>query len=219
MIVEKRISEYIDILASENSEYIESIRKEAISSQVPIIKRDTESFMKSLLAMKDFKKVLELGTAVAYSTLVIASNTNANISTVEKYEPRIEIAKKNIENSQYKDKIILFSQDVDDVLDELIERKEKFDFIFMDAAKAQYIKWLPKIKLLLEYKGVLFSDNILQEGSIVESRFAIDRRDRTIHQRLREYLRALTSDKDFTTSIIPVGDGVALSIYNRRFNE
>ena len=89
----------------------------------------------------------------------------------------------------------------------------------MDAAKAQYIKWLPDIKLLLEDEGVLFSDNILQEGSIIESKFAIDRRDRTIHKRLREYLRALTSDKNLTTSIIPIGDGVALSIYNGRINE
>ena len=219
MIVNERIDEYIELLSEENSEYIERIREEALATDVPIIKRSSEAFMKSLLKIKRYTNILELGTAVAYSTLIIAENSEAQITTVEKFEPRIKIAKENIKFSKFKDRIELICEDVDIVLKNLVIQNKKYDFIFMDAAKAQYIKWLPDIKLLLEDGGVLFSDNILQEGSIIESKFAIDRRDRTIHKRLREYLRALTSDKNLTTSIIPIGDGVALSIYNRRINE
>ena len=219
MIVNERIDEYIELLSEENSEYIERIREEALATDVPIIKRSSEAFMKSLLKIKRYTNILELGTAVAYSTLIIAENSEAQITTVEKFEPRIKIAKENIKFSKFKDRIELICEDVDIVLKNLVSQNKKYDFIFMDAAKAQYIKWLPDIKLLLEDEGVLFSDNILQEGSIIESKFAIDRRDRTIHKRLREYLRALTSDKNLTTSIIPIGDGVALSIYNRRINE
>lgn len=219
MIVNERIDEYIELLGKENSEYIERIREEALATDVPIIKRSSEAFMKSLLKIKRYTNILELGTAVAYSTLIIAENSEAQITTVEKFEPRIKIAKENIKFSKFKDRIELICEDVDIVLKNLVSQNKKYDFIFMDAAKAQYIKWLPDIKLLLEDEGVLFSDNILQEGSIIESKFAIDRRDRTIHKRLREYLRALTSDKNLTTSIIPIGDGVALSIYNRRINE
>ena len=219
MIVNERIDEYIELLSKENSEYIERIREEALATDVPIIKRSSEAFMKSLLKIKRYTNILELGTAVAYSTLIIAENSEAQITTVEKFEPRIKIAKENIKFSRFKDRIELICEDVDIVLKNLVIQNKKYDFIFMDAAKAQYRKWLPDIKLLLEDEGVLFSDNILQEGSIIESKFAIDRRDRTIHKRLREYLRALTSDKNLTTSIIPIGDGVALSIYNRRINE
>ena len=219
MIVNERIDEYIELLSKENSEYIERIREEALATDVPIIKRSSEAFMKSLLKIKRYTNILELGTAVAYSTLIIAENSEAQITTVEKFEPRIKIAKENIKFSKFKDRIELICEDVDIVLKNLVSQNKKYDFIFMDAAKAQYIKWLPDIKLLLEDEGVLFSDNILQEGSIIESKFAIDRRDRTIHKRLREYLRTLTSDKNLTTSIIPIGDGVALSIYNRRINE
>ena len=219
MIVNERIDEYIELLSNENSEYIERIREEALATDVPIIKRSSEAFMKSLLKIKRYTNILELGTAVAYSTLIIAENSEAQITTVEKFEPRIKIAKENIKFSKFKDRIELICEDVDIVLKNLVSQNKKYDFIFMDAAKAQYMKWLPDIKLLLEDEGVLFSDNILQEGSIIESKFAIDRRDRTIHKRLREYLRALTSDKNLTTSIIPIGDGVALSIYNRRINE
>ena len=219
MIVNERIDEYIELLSKENSEYIERIREEALATDVPIIKRSSEAFMKSLLKIKRYTNILELGTAVAYSTLIIAENSEAKITTVEKFEPRIKIAKENIKFSKFKDRIELICEDVDIALKNLVIQNKKYDFIFMDAAKAQYIKWLPDIKLLLEDEGVLFSDNILQDGSIIESKFAIDRRDRTIHKRLREYLRALTSDKNLTTSIIPIGDGVALSIYNRRINE
>ena len=206
MIVNDRISEYIELLTDENSEYTENIRKRALEDGVPIIRRAGESF-------------LELGTAVAYSALVMAESCDAKITTIENYPKRIEKAKFNIANSNYSNRINLIEGDVTSVLQDLISEGKKYDFIFVDAAKAQYVNWLPSLKLLLRDRAVLFSDNILQDGSIVESRFAIDRRYRTIHQRLRQYLHMLTHDRDFTSSIIPVGDGVALSVFNGRINE
>ena len=175
--------------------------------------------MKTLLSMNKVNDILELGTAVAYSALVMAESCDAKITTIENYPKRIEKAKFNIANSNYSNRINLIEGDVTSVLQDLISEGKKYDFIFVDAAKAQYVNWLPSLKLLLRDRAVLFSDNILQDGSIVESRFAIDRRYRTIHQRLRQYLHMLTHDRDFTSSIIPVGDGVALSVFNGRINE
>lgn len=219
MIVNDRISEYIELLTDENSEYTENIRKRALEDGVPIIRRAGESFMKTLLSMNKVNDILELGTAVAYSALVMAESCDAKITTIENYPKRIEKAKFNIANSNYSDRINLIEGDVTSVLQDLISEGKKYDFIFVDAAKAQYVNWLPSLKLLLRDRAVLFSDNILQDGSIVESRFAIDRRYRTIHQRLRQYLHMLTHDRDFTSSIISVGDGVALSVFNGRINE
>ena len=219
MIVNDRISEYIELLTDENSEYTENIRKRALEDGVPIIRRAGESFMKTLLSMNKVNDILELGTAVAYSALVMAESCDAKITTIENYPKRIEKAKFNIANSNYSDRINLIEGDVTSVLQDLISEGKKYDFIFVDAAKAQYVNWLPSLKLLLRDRAVLFSDTILQDGSIVESRFAIDRRYRTIHQRLRQYLHMLTHDRDFTSSIIPVGDGVALSVFNGRINE
>ena len=219
MIVNDRISEYIELLTDENSEYTENIRKRALEDGVPIIRRAGESFMKTLLSMNKVNDILELGTAVAYSALVMAESCDAKITTIENYPKRIEKAKFNIANSNYSNRINLIEGDVTSVLQDLISEGKKYDFIFVDAAKAQYVNWLPSLKLLLRDRAVLFSDNILQAGSIVESRFAIDRRYRTIHQRLRQYLHMLTHDRDFTSSIIPVGDGVALSVFNGRINE
>ena len=219
MIVNDRISEYIELLTDENSEYTENIRKRALEDGVPIIRRAGESFMKTLLSMNKVNDILELGTAVAYSALVMAESCDAKITTIENYQKRIEKAKFNIANSNYSNRINLIEGDVTSVLQDLISEGKKYDFIFVDAAKAQYVNWLPSLKLLLRDRAVLFSDNILQDGSIVESRFAIDRRYRTIHQRLRQYLHMLTHDRDFTSSIIPVGDGVALSVFNGRINE
>ena len=219
MIVNDRISEYIELLTDENSEYTENIRKRALEDGVPIIRRAGESFMKTLLSMNKVNDILELGTAVAYSALVMAESCDAKITTIENYPKRIEKAKFNIANSNYSDRINLIEGDVTSVLQDLISEGKKYDFIFVDAAKAQYVNWLPSLKLLLRDRAVLFSDNILQDGRIVESRFAIDRRYRTIHQRLRQYLHMLTHDRDFTSSIISVGDGVALSVFNGRINE
>ncbi len=219
MIVNENVVEYIEFLANENSIYLEEIRAFALKTNVPIIKRSSESLMKTILKLKKIDNILELGTAIGYSSLLMLENCSANIDTVENYHKRIEIAKKNFVNSIYKDRVNLIEGDISQILKALIDEDKKYDFIFLDAAKAQYINWLNDIKLLLNERGILFSDNILQDANIVESRFAINKRDKTIHKRLRKYLYTISHDKNFTTSIVPIGDGVALSVFSRRFDE
>ncbi len=219
MIISNRLNEYIELLSGENSPYTEKIRQEALRDGVPIIKRSSEAFLKALLAVRDFRRILEVGTAVGYSTLVMAEAGSARITTIEKFPSRITEAKRNFANSIYRDRIVLLEGEASEHLQALAESGQSFDFILMDAAKAQYIKWLPLIKSLMEEGAVLFSDNILQEGSIIESRFVIERRDRTIHQRLREYLHSLSHDAELRTGILPTGDGVAFSVLRRKHEE
>ena len=132
-----------------------------------------------------------------------------HITTIENYEKRIPIARENFRRAGKEDKITLIEGDATEVLAEM---EGTFDFIFMDAAKGQYIHWLPMILRLLSDGGILFSDNVLQDGDVVQSRYAVERRDRTIHARMREYLYTLKHMEELETSIIPIGDGAAISV-------
>lgn len=155
-------------------------------------------------------RVLEVGTAVGFSALLMSEYVpeECAITTIENYEKRIPIARQNFVRAGKEKKITLLEGDAMDVLKTL---EGPYDFIFMDAAKGQYIYYMPEVIRLLEHGGVLVSDNVLQEGDIIESRFAVERRNRTIHSRMRGYLYELKHHKLLETSIIPLGDGVALS--------
>lgn len=214
MIVDERVSSYIKSLIAYNSDFLEELREKALADNVPIIKRDTESFLKTLLLLKKPKRILEVGTAVAYSSLVMAETLkgNTDISTIENYEKRVLQARSNIADSPYGDIIHLIEGDASVILEELVQKEEKYDFIFMDAAKGQYINWLDLVLKLLNKEGVLCSDNVLQGGDIVQSRYLIERRDRSIHSRIREYLYELTHRKGSSTTILSLGDGVALTV-------
>ena len=214
MIVDERVSSYIESLIAYNSDFLEELREKALADNVPIIKRDTESFLKTLLLLKKPKRILEVGTAVAYSSLVMAETLkgNTDISTIENYEKRVLQARCNIADSPYGDIIHLIEGDASVILEELVQKEEKYDFIFMDAAKGQYINWLDLVLKLLNKEGVLCSDNVLQGGDIVQSRYLIERRDRSIHSRIRVYLYELTHRKGSSTTILSLGDGVALTV-------
>ena len=211
MITDERITAYINSLDSGDGELCDEIAGEAAASFVPIIKRETAALLKTMVALKQPKHILEVGTAVGYSALLMARimPKDAHITTIEKFEKRIPVAKANFKKAQLEDRITLLEGDAGEILADL---SGSFDFIFMDAAKGQYINWLPDIIRLLTPGGLLMSDNVLQDGTIVESRYAVERRDRTIHVRMREYLYTLTHMPEFQTSVIPIGDGVALSV-------
>lgn len=190
MIVDERMVTFINSLETENSEILETIEKEALETFVPIIRKEMQSFMKVLLAIQKPLNILEVGTAVGFSALLMSEYApeECRITTIEKYEKRIPIAKENFRRAGKEDKITLLEGDALEILKGL---EEKYDFIFMDAAKAQYINYMPEVIRLLEKGGVLVSDNVLQDGDIIESRFAVERRNRTIHSRMREYLYRL----------------------------
>ena len=210
MIVDERMVTFINSLETENSEILETIEKQALETFVPIIRKEMQSFMKVLLAIQKPLNILEVGTAVGFSALLMSEYApeECRITTIEKYEKRIPIAKENFRRAGKEDKITLLEGDALEILKGL---EEKYDFIFMDAAKAQYINYMPEVIRLLEKGGVLVSDNVLQDGDIIESRFAVERRNRTIHSRMREYLYRLKHEEQLLTSIIPLGDGVAIS--------
>lgn len=215
MIVDDRIVTFINSLDTKNSEILEKIEKEARAAAVPIIRREMQSFLKVLLMMKRPGRVLEVGTAVGFSALLMSEYVPEEclITTIENYEKRIPVARENFRRAGKEKQITLIEGDAADVLKTL---DAAYDFIFMDAAKGQYIHYLPEILRLLPPGGCLVSDNVMQDGDVIQSRFAVERRNRTIHVRMREYLYELKHNNELTTSIIPLGDGVAVSVKKER---
>ena len=211
MIVDERIITFINSMDTENSEILETIEQEALAADVPIIRREMQSFLEILLLMKKPMRVLEVGTAVGFSALLMSDYLpeGGHITTIENYEKRIPIARENFRRAGKEDKITLIEGDATEVLAEM---EGTFDFIFMDAAKGQYINFLPELLRLMPAGGLLISDNVLQEGDIVESRYGVTRRNRTIHTRMREYIYTLTHAEQLETSIVPIGDGITLSV-------
>lgn len=211
MIVEERLITYINSLDNGNTEFLEEIEKEARKNYVPIIRKETQNLLKLLLAMNRPKRILEVGTAVGFSALLMEeyNPVACKITTIENYEKRIPIARQNFLSAGKQNVIELLEGDAAEVLKTL---QEPYDFIFMDAAKGQYINFLPEVMRLLKAGGVLVSDNVLQDGDIIESRFAVTRRDRTIHKRMRDYLYEITHMEELMTSVLPVGDGVTISV-------
>ena len=210
MIVEERLVTYINSLDTGNTTILDEIEKEAIDTYVPIIRKEMQSFLKLILAIKKPARILEVGTAVGFSAILMAeyNPVSCEITTIENYEKRIPIARENFKRAGKDGMITLLEGDAAEVLKTL---NEPYDFIFMDAAKGQYIHFLPEILRLLAEDGVLVSDNVLQDGDIIESRFAVTRRNRTIHKRMRDYLYELTHHENLETSVLPIGDGITVS--------
>lgn len=210
MIVDERLVTYINSLDTGNTAMLDQIEREATADYVPIIRKEMQSFLKFLLAMKKPARILEVGTAVGFSAILMAEYdpVPCQITTIENYEKRIPIARENFKRAGKEAQIALLEGDAAEVLKTL---EDPYDFIFMDAAKGQYIHFLPEILRLLKKDGVLVSDNVLQDGDVIESRFAVTRRNRTIHKRMREYLYTLTHSEELVTAVLPVGDGITLS--------
>lgn len=211
MIVDPRIVSYINSLDTGNSDICNLIEKEALADNVPIIRKEMGNLLKVLIALKQPSSILEVGTAVGYSSILMSENMpqGCTITTIENYDKRIPVARENFKRAGKENVIKLLEGDAADVLKELTG---SYDMIFMDAAKGQYISFLPDILRLLSKGGLLISDNVLQEGEIVQSRYGVTRRNRTIHSRMREYIYVLTHSEELVTSVVPIGDGITLSV-------
>lgn len=210
MVVDERLVTYINSLDSGNTDILDAIEREALDSYVPIIRKSMQSFLKLLLAMQKPKRILEVGTAVGFSAILMAEYNPypCEIVTIENYDKRIPIARENFVRAGKEKQITLIEGDATEVLKTL---EEPFDMIFMDAAKGQYINFFGDVMRLLKTDGVLVSDNVLQDGDIIESHFVVTRRNRTIHKRMREYLYELTHRDDLVTAVLPIGDGITVS--------
>ena len=215
MMENERLTSYLHSLDSGNGALLDAIENEAVRDFVPIIRKETAALLKTLVVLKNPKSILEVGTAVGYSALLMSQvmPEDCHITTIEKYEKRIPIARENFKKAGMERRITLLEGDAEEILGTLTG---SYEFIFMDAAKGQYLHWLPLILKLLSEGGVLVSDNVLQDGDLIESRYAVERRNRTIHTRMREYLYTLTHMKEFETSVIPIGDGVTVSVKKQR---
>ena len=220
---------YIESLDRGNTPFLNALEEAALRSDVPIIRRSMQRFLKLMLKMNNPMNILEVGTAVGFSAILMAkySDENSHITTIEKYEKRIPVAEKNFLESGFSDKITFLKGDAADILHDLagkisppgteagsrtLASLNQFDMIFMDAAKAQYINFLPDVMTLLKPGGVLITDNVLQDDTVIQSKYTVVRRDRTIHKRMREYLYELMNNEELTTDILKVGDGIAVSV-------
>lgn len=211
MIVDERMVSFINSLDAGNPSYLNELEEYARATDVPIVRTEMQSFLRFLMKMKQPKRILEVGTAIGFSALLMSEYApqDCKITTIEKYEKRIPLALENFQKAGKEESITLLQGDALEILPTLTD---EYDFIFMDAAKGQYIHFLPDILRLLKSGGLLVSDNVLQDGDVLESRFAVTRRNRTIHGRMRDYLYTLKHTEELTTAIIPLGDGVALSV-------
>ena len=214
-IVNERVSSFIRSFYPDDEGFLRELYASAKERRIPVIREDTRELFRLLLSMKKPGRILEIGTAVGYSALLMHSCCpKASITTMELDSERIGEARTNFEqcgalaSTEEEGKILLLEGDAAELLKSL---SGVYDFIFVDAAKAQYLTYLQELLRLSESGTVILSDNVLQEGNILESHFSVEKRDRTIHDRMREYLFKITHTEELTTSILPVGDGVAVT--------
>ena len=211
--MDERMLTFLHSFDREKPAYLEELEKYSLETNVPIIRPQMQSLLRLLITWGRPMHILEVGTAIGFSALLMSEYApkECRITTIEKYEKRIPLAKENFKKAGKADCITLLEGDAAEILAALKE-DSVYDLIFMDAAKGQYIHFLPEVLRLLETGGVLLSDNVLQDGDVIQSRFAVTRRDRTIHKRMRDYLYTLKKHEQLETAILTLGDGVALSV-------
>ncbi|MCI9078467.1 MAG: O-methyltransferase [Lachnospiraceae bacterium] len=218
MVIDERLSVYLNSLLWDIPGYLQETEKNALAGEVPVIKRSTQTLLAFLLRMAKPDAVLEIGTAIGFSAMLSSEYTSPGtvIDTIEKVPARIKNAKENFKKFNKEDRINLIEGDANKVLWQLVSQEKKYNFIFMDAAKGQYMNFVKPVYKLLVAGGILVTDNVLQDGDVIQSRYAVTRRDRTIHSRMREYLYYLSHSEEWDTIILPVGDGVAVSVKQDR---
>ncbi len=203
------ISRYIRLIQPKYDGVLGEIQEEALEEEIPIVPHETARFLSTLLTIKKPKEILEIGTAVAFSAGLMSRylQEGGHVTTIDRYEYMLNIAKKNIKRMGLEEKINIIEDDAANVLPKL---SGPYDFIFLDAAKAQYIQFLPELLRLMPIGGILVADDVLQGGNIAKSRFSLPRRQRTIHKRMRNFLWDISHLDCLESSIIPIGDGIVM---------
>ena len=203
------MEEYIRGLIPESEGRLKDLEVFAKENGVPIAQKETIKFLEFMVSMKKPLRILELGTAIGYSAIIMhdAAGTNPHITTIERSEEMIKYAKENIKSFGYEDKIVIEEGDCLEVLESL---EEPYDLIFMDAGKGHYNHFLPHCLRLLKEDGIIVADNVLFRG-MVASNDLVKRRKITIVKRMRKYLEIVSKDENLITSVIPMGDGIAVT--------
>lgn len=188
---------------------IRELEEYAKKNEVPISQPESIRMIEVLLKMMNAKKILEVGSAIGYSAIRMSCACGAEVVTIELSKEMAKIARENIQRAGLEKKIELICGDAKDVLPQ-IKGENEFDMIFVDAAKGQYMEFFPHCMRLLRKGGILISDNVLYKGMTATDELVV-RRKITIVRRLREYLDMLSDNKQLSTAILPIGDGVAIS--------
>ena len=210
--MKERVDIFLEQFREQLPDYLADILHRARENNVPVIGRQTGDLLRYTLRTRRPQHVLEIGTAVGFSALFMKECVpEARIVTIEKIEARYTQAENNFAAFDKDNHIRLIKEDAMDAILSLEEDGERFQVIFLDAAKGQYVSYLPHLVGLLDVGGVLISDNVFHDGTVLNSRYAVNQRDRTIHERLREYLRAIREHEQLESMILPVDDGVAIS--------
>jgi len=210
-ITKTYIEAYLEAIRSKEDEKLMILEKEAKSLGIPIIKHDAREMLKLIVRIHQPKTILEIGTAVGFSAITMLKEIGetGRITTIERDPRMILRAKENFEKFNLSKQVTLIEGDGENSLAQL---ESQFDMIFMDAAKGQYLNFLPECLRLLKSGGLLVSDNVLQEGNTAKSKWSIPRRQRTIHTRMREYLWTLNHHPLLESAILPISDGLTISI-------
>jgi len=208
-IVEPHIEKYVSKLTRNFGGNIGELQEYAYENGLPVVGPVTAKFIAALLAAIKPENVLEIGCCIGFSAGLMSGYLaeGGHITTIERYELMLSQAKKNIEKYGWGDKITLLEGDAVHILKTL---DKKFDFIFLDAAKGQYSRFLPDCISLLNVGGVLLADDVLKDGYPAMNRYEIPKRQRTTHKRMQEFLYALTHTEGLESSIITVGKGLAM---------
>ena len=207
-----RISSFIDSFIVDDEGILGEIYMSAIKRGVPVIRRSAKEFLKTQLLIKKPKNILEIGTAIGYSSLYMSQyiDEDGRITTLELDETRVIEAKENIKKLGKEEVIKVIKGDALEIISTLPD--DSYDFLFVDAAKGQYINYYEDVIRIAKSGAVIISDNILQDGEILESHFTVEKRNRTIHDRMRDYIYKITHDKRVESSILPLADGMAVTI-------
>lgn len=210
-VTDDYINSYLRTIQPHYDGVLGEIEKESRDAQVPVIPHETARLLSVLLTMKKPKNILEVGTAVAFSSGLMSRylQEGGTITTIDRYELMLKDARKNIARMGLEDTIKILEGDAADILPTLTG---PYDVIFLDAAKGQYSAFLPHCLRLLPVGGLLIVDDVLQGGDIAKTRFSVPRRQRTIHKRLRNFLWDISHNDALESSIIPIGDGLAVCV-------
>lgn len=212
MISLERVSSFVKSYIKDDEGELGEIYRKAVDESVPIMRPETKEFLKTQLLIKKPISILEIGTAVGYSSLFMSQfvSKQARITTIELDESRADIAETNIQSMNKTKVITVLRGDAAKVLKTLND--DFYDFVFVDAAKGQYINYFEDVLRVTKRDGLIISDNILQNGEIIESHFVVEKRNRTIHDRMREYVYALFNDDRVESAVLTVADGIGVTV-------
>ena len=203
-----QITAYLRSMLPQNDAFLQGLEQQALEQYIPVIQPEVAQLLRVLLQISSAKSVLEVGTAIGYSAIIFAQALPwyGHVTTLEIRPEMVQAASENIKAAGLQDKITVLEGDAYRSMEQL---SGTFDCIFLDGAKGQYLRFLPLCLSLLRAGGLFISDNILYRGSVAEDGF-IPRKHRTIIRNLKEYLKALSGHPQLTTTIRPLGDGVAV---------